>query len=474
MDLPQRIGNIAKSRFGITMLRPYQSLVIIDLMEQILSEEDHVGSLVVLPTGFGKTLCFSIPIFLVPDYVLIIYPLLSLMTDQIRRFQAEGITCVTLRGGQTKAQRQAIWKALDTRQAQVIVTNAECLENGSILSHLASYRYSMVVIDEAHTVVQWGMRFRPSYGSLGLFLSSLEVKTIAAFTATASDAIIATLQDLLFLGKKPHLIKAGADRDNISYHAERTLCKTHALQVILSDTSRRPAVVFCPTRKSAEKLALLQLIKNREIPVRYYHAGLGRSGRETLEAWFKDSTDGVLFSTNAFGMGVDKKNIRTVVHSALPADVESYLQESGRAGRDGKPARAYVLLDEKDQTPGNPLLDVFLSPKRCIRAALLSLMGEEINGCGGCDVCDKRLFPLRDGEREILKQVKAEPFRHTPSSLAKVLTSGSVLLTGWKEWEVREAIMVLHKEGSFHLVRNRLFPSWKALRSPLPHGKVVV
>ncbi|MCH3908102.1 MAG: RecQ family ATP-dependent DNA helicase [Sphaerochaeta sp.] len=459
MDLSALVTTIARNQFGIPSLRPYQRLVVVDLLERILTPQYHQGALVILPTGFGKTLCFSIPAVVMPDHMLVIYPLLSLMHDQIRRFAADGIRHVVIRGGQTKAQRDSVWNTLDEGKPTVIVTNAECVQQPGIRRRLSRYRFSMAVIDEAHTVSQWGTRFRPSYADLGIFLKFLDVRLVAAFTATASERIVTDLKQLLFCGSTPHVIRASADRDNISYHVERTLSKSHTIHRILSVPLWRPAVVFCPTRALCEQYAARFSSRERSIPVRYYHAGLGREGRQALERWFATRDDAVLFSTCAFGMGVDKKNIRTVIHLSPPHDVESYLQESGRAGRDGQPAKAFVLLDHTDYP--SPLAMVFSQKERCIRSALLSLMGEEIDSCGGCDVCDHRLFPLRDGEREILSAVRSTPFWFTQRKLAETLTRPEAVLSQWSEHEAFQAIHTLLTEGRLFRLRGRLAPRWR-------------
>ncbi|MFA6775164.1 MAG: RecQ family ATP-dependent DNA helicase [Sphaerochaetaceae bacterium] len=472
MSLSSEVSRVAQEQFGIASLRPYQRLVVVDLLEHIQRPGDHHGALVILPTGFGKTLCFSIPIVFSPQKVLIVYPLLSLMNDQLRRFQAEHIRCASIRGGQTRTQREKMWNILDDGLASVVVTNAESLERKDVLHHLARYRYSMVVVDEAHIVSQWGRTFRPSYRNLGLFLSFLDVKLIAAFTATASDAIVSDLENSLFLGKLPHVIKASSDRDNITYHVERTLVKRHAITAILADPHRRPAVVFCPTRRSCEAYAFSHAFSAPTVPVRYYHAGLGRKERRTLEQWFFGQNNAVLFSTCAFGMGVDKKNIRTIIHVSLPSNVESYLQESGRAGRDGLSAKAFVLFGSEDFLRRTPLFTAFANTGTCIRSALLSLMGEDTDGCGGCDVCDKRLFPLRDGEREIITAVKEAPWCYAPKTLARNLCDAGGPLSSWDAEDIAQAIDTLTEEGALHAVFHRLIPGWHVLRSLRRRAKV--
>ncbi|NBK25754.1 MAG: ATP-dependent DNA helicase RecQ, partial [Spirochaetia bacterium] len=398
------INTLAKDKFGLPSLRPYQKLVIQRILEQDTTQSNHEGMLVVLPTGSGKSICFMLPAIMVSGLTVIVYPLLSLMNDQIKRFEKSGIPCVCIRGGQTKEQRDLIWYKLADKQTSVIITNAECMLNAQVIANLSLYPISLLVVDEAHTVVQWGTSFRPSYTSLGTVIAYLSIRQILAFTATADEAITRELQTLLFLGKKPHSVRGSADRENIIYHAQDTLSKIHSVSMLLKDTTSRPAVVFCQTRRECELAANDFSNTYPYIPARYYHAGLGTESRVLLESWFAETEEGILFSTNAFGMGVDKKNIRTVVHRTLSKDVTSFLQESGRAGRDGSIAHSFVLLGEeerknsgKEDASLTKLYRIFTDRHICLRWKLLNLLGEQIEGCSGCDVCNHTLSDHPDG-----------------------------------------------------------------------------
>ncbi|MDY0287630.1 MAG: RecQ family ATP-dependent DNA helicase [Sphaerochaeta sp.] len=464
--MQELINTTALEKFGLATLRPYQSLVIQRILEQDSSASDHEGMLVVLPTGSGKSVCFMLPSLLVQGLTVIVYPLLSLMNDQISRFERSGIPSVCIRGGQTKEQRKAIWEKLANKEASVVITNAECMLNPQVIANLSMYPISLLVVDEAHTVVQWGSSFRPSYTSLGSVIAYLTIKQILAFTATADQAITTELQSMLFLGRKPHSVRGSADRENIIYHVQETLSKAHSLSMLLKDGSARPAVVFCQTRRECELAAKDFGNNHTHIPVRYYHAGLGTESRILLESWFNTTDEGILFSTNAFGMGVDKRNIRTVIHRTLSKDVASFLQESGRAGRDGNLAHSHVLLGEEEEKKAAgsshsfiPLHAIFSSKTLCIRESLLYLLGESIGGCSGCDVCNHTLFGHPDGMKQIVRSVQCRPFAYSPGSLARLLTnkdghdSRSGILSCWTEEDVSEAVHCLVRQGVLALSR---------------------
>lgn len=460
------INKTALEKFGLQSLRPYQSLVIQRILEQDQQETDHEGMLVVLPTGSGKSVCFMLPSLLVEGLTVIVYPLLSLMNDQVKRFEQSGIPSLCIRGGQTKEQRKSIWEQLTEKRATVVITNAECMLNPQVIANLSSYSISLLVVDEAHTVVQWGGSFRPSYKSLGTVIAYLSIKQILAFTATADEVITNELQSMLFLGRKPHSVRGSADRENIIYHVQDTLSKAHSLSMLLKDGSTRPAVVFCQTRRECELAAKDFSNTHTHIPARYYHAGLGTESRVLLEAWFAGSDEGVLFSTNAFGMGVDKRNVRTVIHRTLSKDVTSFLQESGRAGRDGSIAHSYVLLGEEEKTKAagqdtsfTALYAIFSNKKNCIRESLLHLLGETLSGCSGCDVCNHTLFDHPDGLKQITETVQKRPFAYTPGTLARLLCeteghdSRSGILSYWSERELVGAVQSLVGEEILALSR---------------------
>ncbi|MDT4762767.1 RecQ family ATP-dependent DNA helicase [Sphaerochaeta sp. PS] len=462
MELQELIDQQARERFGLQSLRPYQRLVIQRILEQDHKTTEHEGMLVVLPTGSGKSVCFMLPSLLVKGLTVIVYPLLSLMNDQVKRFSQSNIACVCIRGGQTKEQRRAIWEQLEGNKARVVITNAECMLTPQVIANLSPYTISLLVVDEAHTVVQWGKSFRPSYAGLGSIIAYLTVRQLLAFTATADEAITKDLQAMLFLGKKPHMVRGSSDRENIIYHCQETISKAHSLSMLLNDQIHRPAVVFCATRKECEVSSSHFSTTNPSIPTRYYHAGLGMECRTALESWFSQTDEGVLFSTNAFGMGVDKKNIRTVIHRTLSRDVASFLQESGRAGRDGEQAHSYVLVGEEEYrkamkerqkaegtSPFLQLYTIFTKRDSCIRESLLLLLGERLEGCSGCDVCNQNLHDLPDGQKQIVSTVRCRPLAYTPGRLAKLLCqsdshdSRSGVLTGWTEKELVEAIKTL-------------------------------
>ena len=454
------INLLAKERFGIPTLRPYQQLVIQRILELDTSESDHEGVVVTLPTGSGKSICFMLPALVVEGLTIIVYPLLSLMNDQIRRFTERGIGCVCIQGGQTPAERNALFASLADKRPRIVVTNAECLAQGSVFTALARFPISLLVLDEAHTIVRWGEGFRPAMASLGPIIAHLPLRQILCFTATADEQIIKGLSRLIFSGEQPHLVRGSSDRQNISYHAIHTLCKEQAVSSLLQDPAHRPAVVFCSTREKTKLACLSFLLSNPSLPCRYYHAGLGKEERKTLEAWYQKQEQGVLFATNAFGMGVDKKSIRMVIHHDLPSDVLSFLQESGRAGRDGNPARSVVLMDG-DETPSE-LFSLFSSTSVCFRSALLKSLGETMESCSGCDVCNHTQFRSREGEQVIMRCVALHPFSYSIHALASFLQvrkpwyADSGLLDTWREREIQSAIRNLAKHGMLSSTKGKV------------------
>lgn len=424
MNYLYEITRIANEKFKIRNLKPYQILV----MHRILENEfenavKREGQIVILPTGTGKSLCFLIPSILCRGISIIVYPLLALMNDQISKLTKAGIPCICLRGGQTNKDRRALFGKLKNGY-KIVVTNPETLKNPKVLNELKEYRVSLFVVDEAHTIVQWGKTFRPVFSELGEMAESLGAAQVLAFTATAGEETLKEIRRVLRISEESNTVVGDVDRENIFYSTYPTYDRDEgALRLIRSfKKEQRPAIVFCNTRMETVLLCHLVHRNVRTVPMRYYHAGLERAEREKLEKWFLKSRDGILFCTSAYGMGVDKSNIRTVVHYRRPATVQEYLQESGRAGRDGRASKAYVIVTEREKLKEDKdeLLKVF-TEDRCRRRSLLTLLGQKKNECSGCDWCSAQVIRKPELANTALKMIRKRPFRFDPAKAASIL-----------------------------------------------------
>jgi ATP-dependent DNA helicase RecQ len=357
---------LARERFHVPRLMPLQRFVIANILDNIghpefspAEERGNPGTdreiagkaghnetynqLVLFPTGFGKSICFQLPALLLEGLTLVAYPLLALMNDQKRRLDEAHIPCALFRGGLGEEEWRAQEALIGSGKARMVVVNPEILGAPRLRRFLGRFRIAHFVIDEAHCISEWGETFRPSYLTLGESARALSPRILSAFTATAGPAIVESIENKLFLGKGYRLVTAEADRPNILYGVVHTLSPRRTLRQLLL-SCKKPAIVFERSRPGTRiKAGYLKSIGFPE--TRFYHAGLSCAERKDIETWFQESDDAILVSTNAYGMGMDKKNIRTVIHTSLPDSAEAYIQEAGRGGRDGKNSLA-ILIDD--------------------------------------------------------------------------------------------------------------------------------
>lgn len=456
------MDEITNSIFGIQALFPFQRHVISNTLEQ-------QNQLVLFPTGAGKSICFQLPALLLPGLTVVASPLLALMADQIRSLEETGVPALVLKGGQTDSLRDEIFASAAEKKAKILYATPEILENEKLRECLKEIGISHFVLDEAHLVSEWGGDFRPAFRRLGEIAQDLGAASLSAFTATASEEITAVISEYFFRDNLFLTVRDIPDRPNIFYSVIPVLSRKHNLVETVKN-AEKPLVVFTRSRKSAEHAARLLRTRLADDRIFFYHAGLDKQERKKIENWFFNSNDGILTSTCAYGMGVDKKDIRTIIHYDVPLSVEAYLQESGRAGRDGKEARAILfighedlhftkkLADDTGKRRFQKLMDAVHGTPACRRKTFASLMGQQVPFCSGCDVCMGANILLRAGEKEIMHLIGRNPRRFTNNEIVDIMAGkksyknrdsnlesrpffGS--LAGWEKDDIREAIEIL-------------------------------
>lgn len=441
------IKNTLKEKLGITYLLPHQELIINHIASSELSGK-RAKVLACLPTGSGKSICFMAPAVFISGLIICVYPLLSLMADQEKRMKAMGIEAAVMKGGMDRKLRQSTLEEIKSGRIKAVVTNMEMLlylsgqeENRELWKNVGA-----LVIDEVHIAATWGDTFRPSYKELPKVINTIKPRHILAFTATMDKATCSTIIERVFLGEKPYIVKASSDRTNIFYHSIRSLNKDKDLLELVKKKELRPCVVFCPSRNETERVS--KLLLEHGIKSIFYHAGLNKEERKRIEDEFYSSSDLVLAATSAYGVGVDKKNIRATIHIQLPEEAEEFLQEAGRAGRDGREAHSFVLWNNNDRSP---LISIY-KDKGCIRKGLLALMDEESDeeGCIGCSNCQNEVIRAK-GEEEILT-LSSRHIMWPKKLLIKRLSQRSFLsiryaLPSWSYRDIIKALDTLKEEG---------------------------
>lgn len=384
--------------FGFDVFRPGQE----DVVEAVV--EGH-NVLAIMPTGGGKSLCFQIPALLREGVTLVVSPLIALMRDQVRGLQAAGVAAGALTSGHTQEETDSVFQALAAGQLKLLYLAPERLASTAMQAALKRYNIALIAVDEAHCVSQWGHDFRPDYLRIGELRRALNVP-VAAFTATADRDTQQEIIERLFAGSQPQVFLRGFDRPNI--HLAFTAKDSPRRQILdfVAPRKGQSGIVYCGTRAKTQALsAALNEAGHRAC---YYHGAMEAEDRRIVEGRFANEDGLIVVATVAFGMGVDKPDIRWVAHADLPKSIESYYQEIGRAGRDGGPAETLTLYGPEDIRLRRAQIDEGLAPVErraadhgrlnallglaealiCRRQTLLAYFDETTLPCGHCDLCD--------------------------------------------------------------------------------------
>jgi ATP-dependent DNA helicase RecQ len=389
---------LLSSVFGFDQFRPGQA----DIVDAVVQGRN---TLAIMPTGGGKSLCFQLPALMRDGVTVVISPLIALMRDQVRALQEAGVEAGALTSGNTEEETEYVYAAANDGRLKILYMAPERLASSGTQAFLQRINTTLIAVDEAHCVSQWGHDFRPDYLRLGDLRRSLNVQ-LAAFTATADEETRAEIITRLFDGIDPAVFLHGFDRPNIHLRFESKDSPRRQILEFAAARKGQSGIVYCATRKKTEGIA--KALNDAGHSACHYHAGMEAGDRRVVEQRFQVEDGLIVVATVAFGMGVDKPDIRWVAHADLPKSIESYYQEIGRAGRDGAPAETLTLFGPDDIRLRRTQIDEGLAPPErraadharlnallglaealgCRRQKLLAFFGEESAPCGNCDQCE--------------------------------------------------------------------------------------
>ena len=401
---------ILKNVFGYEEFRPLQE----EIIERTIDGKD---SFILMPTGGGKSMCFQIPALVFDGITIVVSPLISLMKDQVQALKANGIKADFFNSSISPQEENTVIDKAMKGELQLLYLSPEKLISVSN-TWIKNLNIKLVAIDEAHCVSMWGHDFRPEYTRLKIFRNSLPTVPFMALTATADKSARKDIEEQLGL-RNSKLFISSFDRKNLSIEVRGQVPKKKKLQEIVNFVEQKKnesGIIYCLSRKNTEEVA--NYLKEEGCSVAFYHAGMNPEEREKAQTEFINDDTKIIVATIAFGMGIDKSNVRFVIHYNLPKNLEGYYQEIGRAGRDGLPSetvlyynmRDFVLYSQFADGGANTAMQKeklnrmlqFAEAKSCRRKILLSYFGEHLNkNCGNCDVCEN---PPKDFEGTILTQ----------------------------------------------------------------------
>lgn len=454
---------VLRQRFGYDAFREGQA----EIIDAILASRDCVG---VMPTGAGKSLCYQVPALLLPGITLVVSPLVSLMHDQVSALVKSGIPAAYVNSQMPAFERAEVLDRAAAGEFSLLYIAPERLEASAFLDFAQRAPITLVAVDEAHCVSQWGQDFRPSYLGIAEFIASLPHRpVVAAFTATATPRVAEDIARLLDL-REPFALTTGFDRPNLRFEVEQLSDKKKLSRLLVLVQSRpsESGIVYCSTRKQVEQLHEQLVVEG--VAATRYHAGLSPAERDANQRAFVNDDAPVIVATNAFGMGIDKSNVRYVVHYNMPGSLEAYYQEAGRAGRDGEPSecllfwndsdiatcRYFIEQDvENDALSADELAIVRAAQRRrlaamsgycmttdCLRATILRYFGDSAPNptatelapaCGNCSNCTDAIeaVDVTKTARSVMRCVHEMRGRFGKSMVADILT-------GSKSAKIRE------------------------------------
>ncbi len=439
---------VLKTYFGYDSFRKGQENVI----DGLLAGKDVVA---IMPTGAGKSLCYQVPALLFSGITLVISPLISLMQDQVKSLNEAGVHAAYINSSLTETQISKALALAARGTYQIIYVAPERLESAAFMHFVSQVKISMVTVDEAHCISQWGQDFRPGYLKIVDFIESLpERPVVSAFTATATEEVKEDIACILKL-KSPEIIVTGFDRENLYYSVEHIAGKRKDVFVMdyLKKHPRESGIIYCATRKNVD--ALYEILCKQGIAAARYHAGMDNGERKKSQEDFIYDRAPVIVATNAFGMGIDKSNVRFVIHYNMPQSMENYYQEAGRAGRDGENANCILLFSAQDIMIGKFLLerkefegieeeDVEFLRKRdlhrlyimeeyckttsCLRHYILKYFGERVTGaCNNCGNCHHRYeeIDMTQDARQVINALAETKGRYGLAIVAGTLSGAN-------------------------------------------------
>lgn len=417
---------VLKNYFGYDTFRPGQE----EIIEAILNGRDAMA---IMPTGAGKSVCYQVPALLLPGITLVVSPLISLMQDQVKALNDVGVHAAFINSALTEGQIRKALSLAAQGVYKIIYVAPERLESWEFLDFATHTEISMVTVDEAHCISQWGQDFRPSYVKIVDFIRKLGRRpVVSAFTATATENVRDDILRTLQLAN-PNVVVTGFDRENLYYSVEHIRKKDDFILDYIEKHPSDSGIIYCATRKNVDKF--YEELFKRGVAVTRYHAGLGGAERKKNQEDFIYDRAPVVVATNAFGMGIDKSNVRFVIHYNMPQSMENYYQEAGRAGRDGEPAQCILLFSPQDMMINRFLLEQkdfseltgeearlirqrdtrrlqtmeqYCRGTGCLRNYILQYFGEETEDpCENCGNCHREYteIDLTEEARQVVKCV---------------------------------------------------------------------